>query len=370
MRASTFLFHLSPLRRQCPFRTRAHAPREWECARAYKGSSSEMRSTRCALVLVSSLTVYAYSALYLRRVLETGCTGAIVRAHHTPARTPTPSPVHPLEPLHPFAFFTLIRGGPGPYGAYARRCEALRPFRRRDSEDIAFHEGNVPEVYAREYKERYGCRFVDVGTEFAHTPAVDAWRRMWPSGLGRPPARWTYSDGYKHMCRFFSMRWFLYMSKYAMVVRLDEDIVVREWEVEPFGWMQRNGFVYAYSAIIPEAHEETVLTMSAWLARERANATDVSSIFFTNVFASDPRWWLTNSRVREWLLRIDESHHIYTHRWGDAPIQSHLVRAYAPNGSVGQLHIRYDHESTRDRIDSTSGSRREHRALATPVADT
>lgn len=288
---------------------------------------------------------------------------------HAGDESPPPERTHsvvPLRPLKPFAFFTLIRGGKGPYSSYQKRCEALRPH-RNNNEDIAFHEGNVPEAMVKSYADEYDVRFVNVGVEFTHTNAADAWRKYWPSSLKRPPATWTYSEGYKHMCRFFAMRWYLYLAKYDVVVRLDEDVTIIAMD-EPFVWMQQGGYEYAYSVNIPEAHQETVLTMEAWLRSQNVSNPDVSMIFFTNVFASRPKWWLQNEDARAWLERIERSENIYVHRWGDAPIQSFLIRTLLPNKSLAQMRVEYNHGSTYDVINSFSTTK-QHMGLKKSIKE-
>ena len=204
----------------------------------------------------------------------------------------------------------------------------------------------------KSYADEYDVRFVNVGVEFTHTNASDAWRKYWPSSLKRPPATWTYSEGYKHMCRFFAMRWYLYLAKYDVVVRLDEDVTIIAMD-EPFVWMQQGGYEYAYSVNIPEAHQETVLTMEAWLRSQNVSNPDVSMIFFTNVFASRPKWWLQNEDVRAWLERIEMSENIYG-IVGGSSYTIFLIRTLLPNKSLAQMRVEYKHGSTYDVINSFS----------------
>ena len=83
-------------------------------------------------------------------------------------------------------------------------------------------------------------------------------------------------------------------------------------------------------------------------------APRVDSIFFTNFFVSKVSWW-SEPPVQAFLGAIAASANIYTHRWGDAPIQTAAVRLFAPAASVGRLAVDYLHASTMNRIHASGG---------------
>ena len=104
-----------------------------------------------------------------------------------------------------------------------------------------------------------------------------------------------------------------------------------------------------------ERHDETLQTMPKWLASYAAQedlalpAETVAQIFFTNFFVSRVEWWL-RPEVQRFLRAVDESSNIYTHRWGDAPIQTTALQLFAAPASVVRLPVHYLHASTMNRV--------------------
>ena len=266
-----------------------------------------------------------------------------------PGVRPSTNPLVPVKGRYPYAFFTLVRGGESDmnYKGYDKRCRLLWPYYfdasgKRNAEDLAFHEGNVPTRIQIRLEQSYGVRFVDVHEHggFATPPGV----KTFPIRT-----RGFYPIGYKHMCRFFAIQWMYVMSEYRIVMRVDEDVHVHRMASNPFSFMEETRLDYAYALETTEKHKETVQTFQPWLDARHSGKerVDVKNMYFTNVFVSRVGWW-HGGAVQRFLKSVDESGNIYHHRWGDAPIQSVALKLYG--ALVKLFSVDYTHGSTNNEI--------------------
>jgi peptidoglycan/LPS O-acetylase OafA/YrhL len=258
-----------------------------------------------------------------------------------------------LDPIFQYAFFTLIRGGRHmkSYDSFRKRCTSLVPYRNAPAaEDIAFHEGNVPPDIMEHFERKMDIRFVNVHDYNAFsTPPPHIRKRLFPVRLQR-----TYPIGYRHMCRLFAIQWMHILTRYKVVMRVDEDVIVHHMESNPFTFIERRKLNYAYPFETEEFHKETVLTFQPWVeSYMRAQSVhvtiDVSRMFFTNVFITSVSWWLQDD-VQRFLRAVDESGNIYLHRWGDAPIQTSALKIYSPSQRIALFKMDYTHTSTSNEI--------------------
>lgn len=254
----------------------------------------------------------------------------------------------PIEPRGPYATFTLVKGGADElaFAKYEKRTSALSAF-LPGVDDIAFHEGNVPVALQEALARKLRVRFFDARQWGAFDDDAVAER----IGIRLPG---EYPTGYKHMCRFFALQWMHALARHQWVMRLDEDVVVKHIDPNIFQTLDSSRAVYAYAAEVDERHEETVQTFQPWLddyaaAHAWKTTVDVKRMFFTNVFAAKPSWWL-GERVSRFLADIDDTGNIYLHRWGDAPIQTVAVKAFASSHEIAFVPVDYEHGSTHNVI--------------------
>ena len=125
-----------------------------------------------------------------------------------------------------------------------------------------------------------------------------------------------------------SMVWYQLLERYEYAMRVDEDVCLQHVGSNPFAAARDRGLLYGYGLETLENHEETTLTMPAWVREYAADhgltppTADVSiRMYFTNYFVSRVDFW-RKPEVREYLDAIAASGNVYRHRWGDAPIQS------------------------------------------------
>ena len=81
--------------------------------------------------------------------------------------------------------------------------------------------------------------------------------------------------------------------------------------------------------------------MPAWVAKYAhlplgAAHGVVEDMFFTNFFVSRVDWWF-HQDVQRFLAAVNKTGSVYSHRWGDAPIQTTALKLFAPAAAVGRL---------------------------------
>lgn len=185
----------------------------------------------------------------------------------------------------------------------------------------------------------------------------------WGNDKNRPPVEaWNATDrneGYKNMCRFYGLQLFGVSRRlgFDVVMRVDDDVfMLRAVDYDPFRVVWESGAVYAWGSVTKESHFHTELTFEPFVRAyceelEAAIAdddTDVSlggdkvgrrdcialaksvieRMYFNNVFATVVDFW-SQVPVTRFLSRLDVSHGIYVHRWGDAPIQTAAIRLFS-----------------------------------------
>eukprot|EP00966_Prymnesium_polylepis_P249526 5768909-Prymnesium_polylepis.1 len=106
-----------------------------------------------------------------------------------------------------------------------------------------------------------------------------------------------------------------------------------------------------------ESHLETVESFSPWVhdylmatgLKPNIPPLPTNKMYFTNFVVAKMSFW-DRREVRDFLDAVNASGGIYTHRWGDAPIQTAALRLHAAPTAVVHLDVDYLHMSTRNRI--------------------
>lgn len=214
---------------------------------------------------------------------------------------------------------------------------------------------------------------------------------VWGNDKDRPPVEaWNATDrseGYKNMCRFYGLQIFAVSRRlgFDVVMRVDDDVfMLRAVDYDPFRVVWESGAVYAWGSVTKESHFHTELTFEPFVRAycdelEAAAGDDdkdvsprgdqvgrrdcialsksvIERMYFNNVFATVVDFW-SQVPVTRFLNRLDDSHGIYVHRWGDAPIQTAAIRLFSKfeygyeSGSARQLpRLHYVHFSTNNLI--------------------
>ena len=210
---------------------------------------------------------------------------------------------------------------------------------------ILFHEGNVCQEH-RDYMSRStpNLTFVDVGEDhFSRRPGVD---QLHPADLG-----------YRHMCRFYALGIYDYLTDYDYVMRLDDDSYIEsKIGYNIFEFMRSNDLDYGYVKSEYDTHAETMATLPDFvrkyvLTNQITMNCDFEAIdclhYYSNFHVTRVSFWLRND-VQKFLEAIDNDGGIYRYRWGDHVIQTLALKIYS---HLSRIHLfedfKYTHYSHR-----------------------
>jgi hypothetical protein len=174
--------------------------------------------------------------------------------------------------------------------------------------------------------------------------------------------------GYEYMCRFFML------DVYDLMVarnidyywRCDADCFLIKLTYDIFDWMTSNHLEYGYVVKAPEEHKATKDTLPMWVSKYVNECAIIPTAlldsnlsvplhFYNNFHVASASFFLRPD-VRHFLTSVEKSGFIYSHRWGDAPIQAYAVRLFMNSSATKHIpNLEYVHGSHRLKL-STSGS--------------
>lgn len=213
------------------------------------------------------------------------------------------------------AIVALVRGYDtlGGYQMLIERNAAIKHFINQDNQYplVLFHEGNIkPEdkKYVEDFSGGQTIKWVDISP--------------------------VWQGGYEAMCQFQTFHLWNYCREYDLVMRIDEDCIIRACETDPFEQMGSN--VYLKTVYWAESHSETNATLPEKI-REHTGANPEEfynhKFPYTNVSVARVSFF-TERRMNDLLYLIAMCPDQRKYRWGDLPVLGSLLNIFA-KGRVG-----------------------------------
>ena len=139
-----------------------------------------------------------------------------------------------------------------------------------------------------------------------------------------------FGVGYRNMCRFFAMGLYPLIQHLDYYMRLDDDsFILSQMTEDPFQNMADENRLYGWRCVRPEKAAVDGLVKCLRTHDPSATFKWEKKIFYNNFHIAKPQLWISPP-FKGALEAIDKAGGIYTRRWGDAPIQTLLVKAYVP----------------------------------------
>lgn len=173
--------------------------------------------------------------------------------------------------------------------------------------------------------------------------------------------------GYKYMCKFFSLDVYEYLKDdYDYYMRCDTDCFIGELGYDIFQWAHDQKVEYGYAMRKIEAHKPTRQTIPEWTVKymntcnleARAPMGRPMKVCFNfyNNFHIGRVEFFRRPDVQHYLLTVNSSGYILSHRWGDSTIQAYVIRLFMNPAAIVQIpNFSYIHGSHGDRVVSTFG---------------
>ena len=195
---------------------------------------------------------------------------------------------------------------------------------------IIFHEGNIlkeHQEYIQTNTPSLKLNFIDVTTTEPKT-AFQLSKNKINLELCPPTLLASqFSTGYRHMCHFWSIDFLDYLKDYKYIVRIDEDCLVENFDLSVFEKMYKNNIFFVSPYFQGKDNENVTIGMEILWDRfiKENNITPFKYYHdmkcpYTNLMIVDIQNIRNNLIIKQFLKYIDDSHGIYSNRWGDLPI--------------------------------------------------
>lgn len=225
------------------------------------------------------------------------------------------------------AVFCLTRGynNPALYSRLISRNESIYHFLKHESPDmVMFHEGNVSIEHQKmiESSTPLTFKWIQIPWEFPRIPLPVETVSTFYDGRCYP--------GYHLMCQFHTCDVWDYLKDYDIVLRVDEDCILKspKWE-HVFKSMENTEYRTPMFDI--ETHELTNATLPLWL-EDDSHYYD-RTMPYTNIFISKIAPWLRED-VQDWLKKVRTSNGCIMYRWGDHVMQGIALKKFNISSST------------------------------------
>jgi hypothetical protein len=167
--------------------------------------------------------------------------------------------------------------------------------------------------------------------------------------------------GYHYMCKFFMLDIYEFLKPYDYYWRLDGDCFLLKLNFNIFDWMKNSSIEYAYATKGVEQHKQTKETLPPWLLNYTNQCAIIPTalldnpldapVHFYNNFHLGSVAFFQRPDVQHFLLSVNDSGYLTTHRWGDAPLQGYAVRLFMDPKAVQKVPgLEYVHGSHRIKV--------------------
>lgn len=203
---------------------------------------------------------------------------------------------------------------------------------------LIFHEGNITTEH-QEYiasQSKLPLLFKNV-KEHGNCSAFDDTRNKLNMELCPPTglSSW-FSLGYKHMCHFWSIDLFDYLDEYTYILRIDEDVIVNTFDDSILEHMITNDIKFGTPLVcyyngklddpdVMVGMQELTETFCENKGIQPKTNFDEIMGAYTNFMILNLSYFKNNNVVQSFLNEIENSHGIYSNRWGDASIWGIII---------------------------------------------
>jgi hypothetical protein len=168
----------------------------------------------------------------------------------------------------------------------------------------------------------------------------------------------NFSIGYRHMCHFWSIDFLEYFKDFDYVIRIDEDCIVDDFNLEIIEDMETDNLVFV-SPMFQEQDVDLVIVGLENLRNEYIlennlfNTTEFKQIKcpYTNFMIINVKEINNNFKVKNFLNKVDSCGCIYSNRWGDLPIWGVILDTILDKTQYKEVKtIKYFHGSHNQKI--------------------
>lgn len=218
----------------------------------------------------------------------------------------------------------------------------------KDKHDvIIFHEGNITieqQKQIQNFTPEMPIEFKIV--EFNKNTGLLNNRLCPPTELSN-----SFSNGYKHMCYFWSIEFLKQLEKYEYIIRIDEDCILKSINPNILDIYKQKGYVFGSPFFQGEDNQNVTVGLDRFFAtflnsinvRPKAKPTRFP---YTNIMIINVKFFNTSPVLAKLHEKLIESNCIFSNRWGDMPIWGYILSIFIqPSKYIEDKNISYYHES-------------------------
>lgn len=227
-----------------------------------------------------------------------------------------------------------------------------------DFDLIIFHEGNITNEHQTYISSKSNSPIIFKDIRYSgNGNAFNSDRNIINAELCPPNSLSSWFElGYKHMCYFWSIDLFDYLSEYKYVIRIDEDVVVTKFDESVLNKIVNDNIKFAaplfcyYNGKLDDPDVMVGLQKLTEDFYEKYNHhPDISfdDILgcYTNFMILDLDYFRNHNLVQSYLKDVSECNCIYSNRWGDASIWGIIVQALIDEPYYTMDTVQYYHGS-------------------------
>lgn len=227
-------------------------------------------------------------------------------------------------------------------------------------DNILFHEGNISvahQEYIQSFTPDLKIKFVNLKTAHPRTGFNNCKNKI-NNDLCPPTTRSSkFRLGYKHMCHFWFIDFFDYVTDYQYLIRIDEDCFLHRFDNDILELMEKKNQVFISPYFRKFDVQDVTLGMTELLKKfaidnnielknKLEEIQESVKCPYTNCMVIDCEYFRNNHTFRKFQKKVDESSCIYSNRWGDLPLWGLVLWYFEDADRYEELtNISYFHRS-------------------------
>lgn len=153
-----------------------------------------------------------------------------------------------------------------------------------------------------------------------------------------------YSWGYRHMCHFWFIGFWKYLDAYDMILRIDDDCLIRSNIDEIFQSLENLVCVYGSWMGDHEPVTKGLNDFSISFFGESKGRRSPSGPY-TNLVGFNLKKIRQTPQFFDYLKAVEESNNIFVYRWGDLPLWGETLHYIFKEDDYSRMNIKYYHAS-------------------------
>lgn len=203
-------------------------------------------------------------------------------------------------------------------------------------EIIIFHEGNITLENQKHIRSKTSLclNFISI-PKFVEISDIEFDNNKESIGFD-----WAY----RHMCHFWFIGFLKYLDAYDLVLRIDDDCLIRSTVDDIFKILENKVCVYGewssdYESVTKGLNDFTLNNIDT----DKGSKTPSGP--YTNVVGFNLNKIRENIKVKQYMDKVDKSNNIFIYRWGDLPLWGEVLHYLFDKQDSLYLPIKYYHGS-------------------------